>query len=256
MSYASYTDAVLNAYLANSKFQETVIKKQEILDSITHAVKSVPTSVLFVGFGPWLMANRYKEVFVTEISNSVKSFLDQNNVKYTYIDANDLGNFSKRFDWVVAADEYFTFADSEEQQRAKISTVANLAKDTVVTTLKDYKNQDFKDREFSNPIAIRNEKNISLFLEYNNYDYRDKNTWTSWVYEIQDHNLKTHGPYSRCTMYFKQMAKFSLDAGAADFLVHKNLMYKSLIKKNYEHVISISFKRHYGNQSTSTTYNH
>ena len=37
------------------------------------------------------------------------------------------------------------------------------------------------------------------------------------------------------------MAKFSIDAGANNFYVHKNLMYKSLIKKNYEHVITISF---------------
>jgi hypothetical protein len=42
-------------------------------------------------------------------------------------------------------------------------------------------------------------------------------------------------------MYFKQMANFSITAGARQFYVHKNLMYKSLIKKNYEHVISISF---------------
>jgi hypothetical protein len=43
-------------------------------------------------------------------------------------------------------------------------------------------------------------------------------------------------------MYFKQLAKFSMDAGASDFIVHKNLMYKSVIRKNYEHVISIRFE--------------
>jgi len=43
-------------------------------------------------------------------------------------------------------------------------------------------------------------------------------------------------------MFFKQLAKFSIDAGAVNFLVHKNLMYKSLIKKNYEHVVSIQFE--------------
>jgi len=42
-------------------------------------------------------------------------------------------------------------------------------------------------------------------------------------------------------MYFKQLAKFSLDNGASNFIVHKNLMYKGLVKKNYEHVISITF---------------
>jgi hypothetical protein len=52
---------------------------------------------------------------------------------------------------------------------------------------------------------------------------------------------KVTGLFARRSMYFKQMAKFSIDAGAKEFYVHKNLMYKSLIKKNYEHVISISF---------------
>ena len=53
--------------------------------------------------------------------------------------------------------------------------------------------------------------------------------------------LTYNGPYLRRALYFKQLAKFSHDAGAVGFNVHKNLMYKSLIKKNYEHVISIRF---------------
>jgi len=63
------------------------------------------------------------------------------------------------------------------------------------------------------------------------------------VYEIgKDNSLTTYGLFERRTMFFKQLAKFSMDAGAVNFLVHKNLMYKSLIKKNYEHVISIQFE--------------
>ena len=58
---------------------------------------------------------------------------------------------------------------------------------------------------------------------------------------IQREQVTTSGPYNRRSMFFKQMAKFSLDAGGKNFYVHKNLMYKSLIKKNYEHVISISY---------------
>jgi len=63
------------------------------------------------------------------------------------------------------------------------------------------------------------------------------------VYEINAANaLTTYGVFQRRTMFFKQLAKFSMDAGAVNFLVHKNLMYKSLIKKNYEHVVSIQFE--------------
>jgi dihydrodipicolinate synthase/N-acetylneuraminate lyase len=69
----------------------------------------------------------------------------------------------------------------------------------------------------------------------------DRNSWNSTVYEIANAKLVTAGPFNRRTMFFKQLAKFSADAGAIGFSVHKNLMYKSLIKKNYEHVISIRF---------------
>jgi len=64
------------------------------------------------------------------------------------------------------------------------------------------------------------------------------------VYEIAhpDSQFASYGPFDRRTMYFKQLAKFSMDAGATYFQVHKNLMYKSLNKKNYEHVISITFE--------------
>ena len=53
--------------------------------------------------------------------------------------------------------------------------------------------------------------------------------------------MDTYGEFARRTMYFKQLANFSLAAGSTDFIVHKNLMYKGLIKKNYEHVITITF---------------
>ena len=79
-----------------------------------------------------------------------------------------------------------------------------------------------------------------VFLEYHKYEYSDKNAWTTTVYELQGSNTKSYGPFSRRAMFFKQLAKFNIDAGAQQFYVHKDLMYKSLIRRNYEHVISIS----------------
>ena len=53
------------------------------------------------------------------LSGLEQKYLDAKNIKYTYIDSNDLGNYSRSFDWVVTADEYFTFASVEEEQRAR-----------------------------------------------------------------------------------------------------------------------------------------
>jgi hypothetical protein len=124
-----------------------------------------------------------------------------------------------------------------------VTEICNLATEYVITTCKDYKNQDFKDREFSIPALIRGATNTT-YLEFHDYNPTDRNTWDTQVYEIAGQQLTVAGPYARRAMFFKQLAKFSSDAGSIGFSVHKNLMYKSLIKKNYEHVISIQFDNH------------
>jgi hypothetical protein len=239
--FAGYTECSVSAFEFNPKYKEIIDRKQEILDSINQHYGTVPTTVLFYGFNPIIMGTSTKQVYVTYITPQIKKFLDTRGVKYTYVAEEDLGNYRKSFDWVVATDEYFTFAKTEEEQQAKIQLACNLAKNLVITTLRDYKNQDFRDREFSQPLAVRNGHDSKIFLEYHDYDYNDKNAWKTTVHEMSGADAIIHGPYARRSMYFKQMANFSITAGARQFYVHKNLMYKSLIKKNYEHVISISF---------------
>lgn len=239
-TYENYTGISANALDFNPKNQEVVLKKQEILNSIAQHHSKSYTTILFYGFSPLILAAANKQIFVTAVSEDIKNWLNNAGVKYTYINEGDLKNHIKQFNWVVAVEEYFTFASTENEQRSNVEQLINLAKDVVVTTLRDYKNQDFRDREFSQPLAVRNGKNSKIFLEYHDHDFNDKNAWNTTVYEMQDNNVNTYGPFARRSMFFKQMAKFSIDAGAKEFYVHKNLMYKSLIKKNYEHVISIS----------------
>ena len=239
--FTSYTEASVNALKFNLKSQEVIERKQEVLKSIAQHYNSAPTNVLFYGFSPLIQASTYKQIAVTAISDDIKKYLTDLGIKYTYIDKDDLGQYTKQFDWVVAVDEYFTFASTEEEQLANIQKLSNLARNTIITTLRDYKNQDFKDREFSQALAIRRGKDSRLFVEYHDHDYADKNAWKTTLYELEGPKCISYGPYNRRNMFFKQMAKFSIDSGAKEFYVHKNLMYKSLIKKNYEHVISISF---------------
>jgi hypothetical protein len=240
-TFAGYTECSVNAIEFNPKRQEVIDRKQEILRSIAQHHGSTPNTVLFYGFSPMMLGANYKNISVTYITPQIKKFLDLSGVKYTYVAEEDLGNRKKSFDWVVASDEYFTFASSEEQQMASIQEACDLAKSVIITTLRDYKNQDFRDREFSQPLAVHAGNDTKLYLEYHHYDYNDKNAWTTTVYEMHDHNTVAYGPFARRSMFFKQMANFSIAAGARQFYVHKNLMYKSFIKKNYEHVISISF---------------
>ena len=138
-------------------------------------------------------------------------------------------------------------------QLSMVNKLCSLSTQLVITTLRDYKNQSFKDREFSIPSVVRGEESDSLYLEYHDYDIQDRNAWIRNVYEIQGSKLNTYLGFQCRQMFFKQCAKFSIDAGASDFLIHKNIMYKSLIKKNYEHVISMRFGKN-GRNPTSRQY--
>ena len=249
MIFANYTDAVLSALKFNPKLDDVVARKQEILDGVYQIENLEPQSVLFVGFNPAILSCRAPNIAVTDISVAARDFLSQHKIKFTYIDTTDLVNYYKvdyykQFQCVVAMDEYFTYADSDADQQNKIKMICDLATHFVISTIRDYKNQDFKDREFSSPIAVRNSGKSLMYLESHEWDQKDRSRWNSLVHEIDRDtgNTNTYGPFDRRTMYFKQLAKFSIDAGAMNFQVHKNLMYKSLIKKNYEHVVSIQFE--------------
>jgi len=243
MTFSSYTDAVLSALQDNLKFADAIARKQEILDGVYRLENLTPTSVLFIGFNPTILSCSADTIAVTEISDAAQQFLTDNKVKFTYIDPVDLPQYQKKFQCVVALDEYFTFAESEQDQQNKIFNICQLATNFVISTLRDYKNQDYKEREFSIPAQVRNGTTSQLFLESHEWDQRDRTHWNTMLYEIDRATGSTvsYGPFERRTMFFKQLAKFSMDAGAVHFLVHKNLMYKSLLKKNYEHVISIQF---------------
>jgi hypothetical protein len=242
MNFAEYTNAVLSALTFNPRLDDVVARKQEILDGVYRTENLEPTSILFVGFNPAILSCRARTIAVTEITYTAQDFLKSQGVKFTYIDPSKLSEYRKQFQCVIAMEEYFTFATSDQDQQDKIAKICNLATAFVVSTLRDYKNQDYKDREFSQPANVRNGKNTRIFLENHDWDLQDRTRWNTMVYEIEGSSLKTYGTFDRRTMYFKQLAKFSMDAGAVNFLVHKNLMYKSLIKKNYEHVVSIQFE--------------
>lgn len=243
MTFSLYTDAVLSAFQHNLKFADVIARKQEILDGVYNLENLNPTSVLFIGFSPTILSCCASTIAVTEISAKAQQFLSDNKVKFKYIDPVDLAKYQKKFQCVVALDEYFTFAESEQDQQNKIFNICQLATNFVISTLRDYKNQDYKDREFSIPAQVRNGTTSQLFLESHEWDQRNRTHWNTMLFEIDrtTSNTISYGPFERHTMFFKQLAKFSMDAGAVHFLVHKNLMYKSLIKKNYEHVISIQF---------------
>ncbi len=248
--FKSYANVSFRAFSFSNKQQELVAKKVQILEDVFEHYNFWPATILFVGFNPAILGDWDCKVFVTDLDENAQAWL-KDRANFTHVSHEELSQYRKQVDCVIAAEEYFTFARTDADQRQLVDEICRLSRGLVITTLRDYKNQDFKDREFSLPSIIRNEEDYRIYFEFNNNHPQDRNLVHRTVYEIGKDAVEIHHGFECRNMYFKQLAKFSMDAGASEFLVHKNLMYKSLIKKNYEHVISIKFEQNGGNIKTT-----
>jgi hypothetical protein len=240
-SFEKYSDILLDAHLGNIRANDLSFRKREIFDEIFQYYNCNFDNVLFVGFGSWLLTFPDITFTLTSVSLTVREYLISQGVKFKYVELNSLTSAMKSFDVVVAMDEYFTFSTTDKEQRDQVTLMCNLASKFVMTTLKDYKNQDYRDREFSYPVLINSEESKKIFLEHYEFEQEDRNIAVGTSYTINDDGVTVIGPFDRRNMYFKQLAKFSMDAGGRSFLVHKSIMYKSMIKRNYEHIITINF---------------
>lgn len=236
-SFETYSSIILKAFLLHGKQQEVIERKNEIISKISDSYNEDFQKILFVGFNPAIFALKNRDLYSVQIDQTGIDYLQSNKIKIKPLTA-----IREKFDLVFAADEFFTFAETEDQQRELIKNFCAISDSCLVTTLKDYKNIDFKYREFSEPAILRTENKIDSFTEIHNWNMDDRYSFNTYTYHLGETTATHMGTFNRRTLFFKQLAKISSDAGASNFLVHKNLMYKSLIKKNYEHVISIDFK--------------
>ena len=226
MEFKAYTDCLLSAFVHHTRQSDVVKRKKEIIGGVGEFYNIAPDTILYIGFSPAILVEQAAEIYVTEVSENVLAYLTEQKINVTHIPKDKLVDYKKQFQVVVALDEYFTFANTDDGQKLSVAEICNLASEYLITTCKDYKNQ--------------------IFLEFHDYDLQDRLSWKTTVHEVLGNKLTVAGAFARRAMFFKQLAKFAYDAEAVNFTVHKNLMYKSLIKKNYEHVISIQFNSEYG----------
>lgn len=238
MTFQNYSDIIFNSFVSSSKTNEIITRKSEIIREVSNTIGINPRTALFVGFNPAIfdVSADVDQVFLYQCSPQVVSYVQECGIEAQTVDPHNC----EPCDIVVATDEYFTFANDEEEQSYMIRELFAATKHTLVTTVKDYKNQEFKDREYSQPAIIKTDDDRIAYVEIHDWDSQDRSHWQTSVYELNRGSCNYRGQYERRTLFFKQLARASQDLGARNFLVHKNLMWKSLIKKNYEHVISIS----------------
>jgi hypothetical protein len=145
------------------------------------------------------------------------------------------------FDWVLAPDEWITYAASEEEQKQMLSLVSKIARKGFFTTIKDYKNMYANQRYFEEPFVLRTESGDAIVIRQREWDQTDRQAWTQKNYVIHGEELLGCTPWKRRTMYFKQLAKFTSDLGARSFAVEKQNMYKPAFSKTFEYVVCIKF---------------
>lgn len=237
-NFENYNHILVNAFVQNQKQQEILARKIQLIQQVYHHYNFHADVELFVGFNPAILATKPGKAFVIGISEQDMAQLEK--LGSTARRITSLKELPAQVDATISGDELFTFIDGEQEQRNLLADLRACTRNFCITTLRDYKNQDFKDKEFSFPIVVRRDRDFSIHLEFHEHDMNAKNSWNTRVYAFNNDQHSVFGPFPRRAVYFKQLAKFAWDAGFPNFQVHKNLMYKSIIRKNYEHVISFS----------------
>jgi len=62
MSFESYTDCLLDAFLMHSKPSEVLRRKKEIIEEIAFFHNYVPRTVLYIGFNPAILVDKTKDI--------------------------------------------------------------------------------------------------------------------------------------------------------------------------------------------------
>ena len=146
------------------------------------------------------------------------------------------------YDIVLGLDQMMTWFDTEDEQRSFIEKISLVTKGTFITSLLDYKNQTSQSRMADLPLTININGKQNLFVNHRTWNPVDRQRFeNNWIH-IEEDKLIGTSKTQRRTMFFKQLAKFSSDAGSTGFKIHKNLFYKPLINKTFEHVISINYE--------------
>jgi len=228
--FQKYNHATTKSFLDLIKTDDLVARKTENFVKVLKSGEEIRT-VLHCGFGPIAvgLAKAGYEV----------SLLDSAPVPQEYAPLFVEPDFNNRYDAVIAADEYLTFATDEDNQKEILANICDLTKILLIVTLGDYKNMSENNRDYSDPQGYKTKDGFVTYLEKHS---RGKSNFSTKVYEIDNEdNFTVYGPVARRIMYFKQLARQTEDNKAIKFLFQKNMMYKGMLKKSYEHIISINF---------------
>lgn len=212
------------------------VKAKTILDSCNQQTV-ISHNDSFLCIGPnviaYGLANEGYDVTVVEGLNH-----PHDNIKFLQGSVFDI---EAQYDYVIAADEWLIRASTEQDQLDKIALIKKLTRKGFYTTLKDYKNMSMRDRFFYEPFELHTDSGSHIIIRKRDWSKTDRQRWIDRTYIIYNNELSVSPAVECRTMYFKQLAKFSHDAGAKEFLVEKKTMYKPLFSKVFEYIVYVGF---------------
>jgi len=216
-----------------TRWLEQAQAKYDIIQRLFSGLRIQPRTILFTHFNPLvlLMEQNYDCIVVSD--QSVKYAFQSSS---TFVD--DILQIQSPVDVTIALDEYFTYAETENDQRNLLTDIKNVTRGYLITSLQDYKNNAPHKRNHVESGVYGD----TIVVEQNQTDKNNRQNWQSHIYFIENNrDLTIVGPVNRRTMYFKQLAKYSSDLNGTDYVIQKSLLYRGFFKRNYEHIITMRF---------------
>ena len=213
MSFHTFVDEI---WQNNSLKNFAVNKTQKQLSQIFLELGHTPKNVASLGY-----------------KNSANIALQIDNLYLESVDS------SKKYDTVIAFDEYFTYADTEESQRQMIESAANMLAPggILLASMRDYKNNPVHKRNLGDSSYININNTHHVIVEINSPDSIDNQVWTQTNFVIKnDDSAVAYELGNRRTLYFKQLAKYCKDAQSKQFGVLREHFWKSPWRRTAEHI--------------------
>lgn len=242
--YATYYTFIGEYASKNSKIDELAEMKAETIIQSFENENVKPQTVLTLGFGliPVGLINKGYDVTIGYCGDSCRAFGEELGIVHRMVGKllPDFVDEGAKFDAVVAGDDFFTYLETEEDQILACEQLTEIANSIIVVTARDYKNLPQHHRQFDEPLAFEYDegKDVVMF-QRRKWSRTDRQTWQNYMYAVSDDGTHILGPMNRRTIYFKQLAKYMHDCGVSDYKIQKNLLYKPLFAKHYEHIITI-----------------
>ena len=153
------------------------------------------------------------------------------------VDVSYLGENDDQYDTVIAVDEAFTYADSEQSQYQNIrNAIGRVAPGGMIfISTRDYRNHPQHKRYLGDSAQLTLDGSGMAVIEINT-PTSDKQQWNQSLHVITNDECEKIDVGSRRTLYFKQIAKYCHDMNCQQFGVLKDKFWNRPWSRSVEHI--------------------